>query len=162
MEFLSVMFMAIPTVKTWALCCCALPINWWKRWIDFVKIEFQSNENIERHFIATWIQFNSIHANPYLQNFYKFNLPSGWWSFVSANWTVPSPTDTSEALKSLWQKETLDKPCVQSANYSFKSTGRIPPVRSTHCLLITQLHPKWWWFILAVTSHAMSLNATMF
>jgi hypothetical protein len=146
MEFLSVMFMAILTLKTWALCCYALPINRWKKWNDFVKIEFHSNENMEWHFIATLIQFNSIHGNPYIQNFYKFNLPSGWWSFVSTNWTVPSPTDTSEAPKSSWQKKTPDKPCVQSANHSFKSTGRIPPVEvnslSTelkHCFLLVGL-----------------------
>jgi hypothetical protein len=74
--------------------------NWvpfkWKYWMTF-------------HCNLNSIQFNSIHGNPYLQNFYKFNLPSGWWSFVTANWTVPSPTDTSEAPKSSWQKKTLDK-----------------------------------------------------
>jgi hypothetical protein len=26
-------------------------INWWKKWIDFVKIKFQSNGNIESHYM---------------------------------------------------------------------------------------------------------------
>jgi hypothetical protein len=26
-------------------------INWWKKWIDFVKIKFQSNGNIEWHYM---------------------------------------------------------------------------------------------------------------
>jgi len=30
-------------------------INWWKKWIDFVKIKFHSNDNIE--WCATWIEF---------------------------------------------------------------------------------------------------------
>jgi hypothetical protein len=33
-------------------------INWWKKWIDFVKIKFYSNNNIEWR--ATWIELNWI------------------------------------------------------------------------------------------------------
>jgi len=36
-----------------------LTINWWKKWIDFVKIKFYSNENIEWHSHAIWIELNS-------------------------------------------------------------------------------------------------------
>jgi len=38
-------------IKTWAQCCYTLPlmINWWKKWNDFVKIEFNLHENVNWH-----------------------------------------------------------------------------------------------------------------
>jgi hypothetical protein len=44
------------------------PINWWKKWIDFVEIKFDSNENIESH--CMHLEFNWIE---FLFSF-KFNL----------------------------------------------------------------------------------------
>jgi len=37
-------------------------INWWKKWIDFVKTKFHSNQNIEYDIANTlnWIQIHSF------------------------------------------------------------------------------------------------------
>ncbi len=52
--------------------CYALPmmINWWKKWIDFVKIKFHSNENIEWHCIQ--LEVNSIYSS--VLNSIQFNF----------------------------------------------------------------------------------------
>jgi len=64
----------------------ALPmmINWWKTWIDFVKIKFHSNENIEWHCIQLEFnsilkctQFNSIQLQNFNSNFIKFQFNWG-------------------------------------------------------------------------------------
>ncbi len=55
-------------------------INWWKTWIDFVKIKFHSNENIEWHCIQLEVNsiyssvLNSIQLQKIYSNFIKFEL----------------------------------------------------------------------------------------
>jgi hypothetical protein len=53
----------------WALCYYALlmMINWWEKWIDFMQVKFDSNENTKWHctqlglnWIHIWLNLNSI------------------------------------------------------------------------------------------------------
>jgi hypothetical protein len=51
-------------------------INWWKESIDFVKIKFHLNENIEwhcMHFDSTWIEIHSIQFRSNWRIGFKFN-----------------------------------------------------------------------------------------
>jgi len=68
---------------TWALCYCTLlvMINWWGKWVYFVKIKFQLNENIEWCCMQLEFRFNSIEFEFVNWIEFKFYWREMWCKF---------------------------------------------------------------------------------
>jgi hypothetical protein len=71
-------------LKPWAMCCYALPlmINWWKYMIDFVEIQFYSNEDIEWHCMHLEFNFNLVDLNSNsIEEKWDSNWYRNYWNF---------------------------------------------------------------------------------
>jgi hypothetical protein len=130
--------------KPWAMCCYALPlmINWWTYMIDFVEIQFYSNEDIEWHCMHLELNFNLVDLNSNsIQEKWDANWYRNYWKF-SCDYGVEKKRPSGKtqiwnfhlsSLGNLLNRFPLET--VQRMIYATK------PILTNHCHSLL----KWQW-----------------